>query len=62
MTRKELLQKYLRQEKQTVFECSADYEHKTPKKGFEQQHEEANIAVDMLEEMITEEEAKESNT
>ncbi|MGN0136541.1 hypothetical protein [Anaerotignum sp.] len=59
MTRKELLQTFLREKKQRVFECSADYEHKTAKKGFEQQHEEATIAVDMLEEMIAEEEARE---
>ena len=54
MTKKELLQTYLEEEKQTVFECSADYQHKTAKKGFEQQHEEAVIRVSLLEEMIDE--------
>lgn len=48
MKRTELLQKYLRQERQTIHECSADYEHKIPKKGFEQQHEEATISADLL--------------
>lgn len=54
MEKKELLKKYLRTEKQTVHETSADYEHKTPKKGFEQEHEEATIAMSLLEEMIAE--------
>ncbi len=54
MTRKELLQKYYLKERQAVFEYSADFEHKTPKKGFEQQHEEATIAVSLLDEMLYE--------
>lgn len=58
MKRTELLQKYLRQERQTIHECSADYEHKIPKKGFEQQHEEATISADLLQEMIAEEAEK----
>lgn len=33
MKRTELLQKYLRQERQTIHETSADYEHKNPKTG-----------------------------
>ena len=57
MKRKDLLLKYLRQERQIIHETSADYEHKTPRKGFEQQHEEASISADMLLEMIAELEA-----
>ena len=54
MDRRDLLLKYLRQERQIIHETSADYEHKNPRKGFEQQHEEASISADMLLEMIAE--------
>ena len=54
MYRKELLEMYLEQERQTVFEYSADYRHKTAKKGFEQAHEEAVLRVSLLEEMLSE--------
>lgn len=54
MERRDLLLKYLRQERQTIHETSADYEHKTPRKGFEHQHEEASISADLLLEMIAE--------
>jgi hypothetical protein len=52
MTKAELLQMYLEKEKQTVFELSADYQHKTAKKGFEQEHEDAVVRVSLLEEML----------
>lgn len=58
MTRIELLRKYLEKERQRLFETSADYKLKNPKKGFEQDHEEATIAISLLEELIAEEEAK----
>lgn len=58
MTRIELLKKYLENEKQRLFETSADYKLQNPKKGFEQDHEEASIAIILLEELIAEEEAK----
>lgn len=54
MKKKELLQKYLEKEKQAVFEYSADYAHKTAKKGFESEHEEAVLRVSLLEDMISE--------
>ena len=59
MGRKELLQKYLEEERQRLFETSADYKLRNPKNGFEQDHEEATIAISLLEEMIADEEAKE---
>ena len=40
------------EERQAVFELSADYQHKTAKKGFEQEHEAAVIRVSLLEEML----------
>ena len=58
MTRIELLKKYLEKERQRLFETSADYKLQNPKKGFEQDHEEATIAISLLEEMITDEYAK----
>lgn len=54
MTKKELLQEYLEKERQAVFEFSADYAHKTPKKGCENEHEEAVLKVSLLEDMISE--------
>ena len=52
MKKAELLQMYLEKERQAVFELSADYQHKTAKKGFEQEHEAAVIRVSLLEEML----------
>ena len=49
-----LLEMYLEKERQAVFEYSADYRHKTAKKGFEQEHEEAVLRVSLLEEMLSE--------
>lgn len=54
MTKIELLKKYLEKEKQRLFETSADYKMQNPKKGFEQDHEEASIAISLLEDMIAE--------
>ena len=54
MTKKELLQRYLEKERQAVFEFSADYAHKTAKKGCENEHEEAVLKVSLLEDMISE--------
>lgn len=54
MTKIELLKKYLEKEKQRLFETSADYKLQNPKKGFEQDHEEATIAISLLEDMIAE--------
>lgn len=54
MERKELLEEFLDMKKQKVFETSADYTFRTAKKGYEAEHEAAQIAVAMLEEMIAE--------
>ena len=54
MTKIELLKKYLEKEKQRLFETSADYKMQNPKKGCEQDHEEATIAISLLEDMIAE--------
>lgn len=54
MTKIELLKKYLEKERQRLFDTSADYKLQNPKKGFEQDHEEASIAISLLEDMIAE--------
>ena len=54
MDRKDLLQEYLEKERQAVFEFSADYAHKTAKKGCEHEHEKAVLKVSLLEDMISE--------
>lgn len=54
MERRELLHLYLEREKQLIFEYSADYQFKTAKKGFEQEHEEAVLRASILQEMLDE--------
>lgn len=54
MTKIELLKKYLEKERQRLFDTSADYKLQIPKKGFEQDHEEASISISLLEDMIAE--------
>lgn len=54
MTKIELLKKYLEKERQRLFDTSADYKLQNPKKGFEQDHEEASISISLLEDMIAE--------
>ena len=54
MTKKELLQEYLEEEKQKVHDASADFDHEIPKKGCEHKYEEAVLKVSLLEDMISE--------
>ena len=58
MTKLELLKKYLEEEKQKVHDASADFDHEIPKKGKEQEYEDAVLGMSLLEEIIKDLEGK----